>query len=107
MLKGRVLNCPKPVGWALLRKLWSRTSVIYKNYFEGKVQQLCKKGGKKVVVSVDTSGIEPDTFRRAPSKCEANVINQLHHVPLIVLDTRCSLDLARQMKATSLTKAQA
>jgi len=28
-------------------------------------------------------------------------------VPLIVLDTRCSLDLARQMKATSLTKAQA
>ena len=51
--------------------------------------------GEKRVVSVDTSGIEPDTFRRAPSKCEANVINQLHHVPLIVLDTRCSLDLAR------------
>ena len=31
-----------------------------------------------------------------PSKCEANVINQLHHVPLAVLDIRSNLDLVRQ-----------
>ena len=48
-----------------------------------KMQVLWKAAKRGRSCALDTSGIEPDTFRKAV-KCEANVINQLHHVPMLL-----------------------
>ena len=71
-----------------------RTGVTNVNVDSALVERPDQRGSEKKKSSLWTHPELNRTPFAKPPKCEANVINQLHHVPLFTFDIRCNLVLA-------------